>query len=362
MRPVLTRVAISVFIALVMAFSCISSPLDEVLRAIPAGFADWMVFFTDWAQIKENLGLEFLTSAGPLELRFEMGLRLSEDQAAASAFGLSWLRTHAEHWGWDSSDLLWEASITSDRWPPIYLLKFPIAFDFTGIASRFAERGFTQTPSQGIATYSHPPTPSVDWIRTTELSILNTAILAEQSLLILSSSPVALGSTISTWLGTQPSAASDALAVRTVRHLEEPETAVIVRDPALCLRFLQTQISDASLDGRTYDTSNLGDLLPYQAFAVGYHEIDDRAIGRILFEYETPENADLDLLRRCDLARSSLSRMSDRPVSETYFTVLDCQTSDGATVLTVAPVDNRPSLLLRMVYTLDAAFAACAEP
>ena len=349
-------------LAIGVAVSAMGAPLDEVLRAVPASPAEWQIYFTDWAQIKENLGLGFLTSAGSLELRFEMGLRLSEDQAAASAFGLSRLRTHAEDWGWDSSDLDWEATIASDQWPLVYLLQFSEGFDFAPIASHFIERGFTQTASFGIPVYSHALTPDTDWLRTTEFSILNTAILSQEALLILSSSPVALERTLSTWLERNPSAESDPLAVRTVQHLEQPETAVILRDPGLCLRFLQQQISDADYDGKEYDATDLEGLIPYQVFAAGYHEIDGHAVGRILFEYEVPKNADLDLFERCDLARSSLTRVNDRPVSETYFTVLDCQANEGAVVLTVDPVDNRPSLLLAMVYRLDARFAACAAP
>ena len=356
------RCLVGVAIAIALMAPAMGAPLDEVLRAVPASPAEWQIYFTDWAQIKENLGLEFLTSAGSLELRFEMGLRLSEDQAAASAFGLSRIRTHAEDWGWDSSDLDWEATIGSDEWPLVYLLKFSEGFDFAPIASHFIERGFTQTASLGVTVFSHELTPDTDWLRTTEFAILNTAILPEEGLLILSGSPVAVERTLSTRLGIGPSATSDALAVRTVQHLEQPETAVILRDPELCLRFLQQQISSADYDGREYDTALLEGLIPYQVFAVGYHEVDDHAVGRILLEYQDPEAARFELAARCGLAQSSWSTMSDRPISETYFTLLDCQANDGALVLTVAPIDNRPSLLLRMVYTLDAAFGACSPP
>ena len=353
-----------------MGVSSHATPLDEVLRAIPAGLSDWVVFFTDWTQIKANLGLGFLTSSSPLALRMEMGLRLSDDQAAASAYGLSRLLTHADDWGWDTADLKWEANIVTERWPPVYLLQFRDGFDFTPVIAHFAEREFTQTASYGARTYSHPLQAGVNWIRTNELSILNTALLPEEGLLLLTSSPAALEQVLATWMNGGPSAQDDSFAAAAIAHLDGPASAILLRGLGECHRFTPLPLLDL-LDGVPTQEEierireQVADatlMLPYRALAVGYHQQEGRPAGTVVLEYDSEESAGIDLAARCLLATEGTSLRSERPLSETYFSVMACRVEDRAIVISVTPLDDRPHLLFRMIYTLDAVFAACSSP
>ena len=128
---------------------------------MPRDLTEVMLLFTDWSY------------DSPVKLRLELAQRASRDLAAASAYALSDIQSHSVTWGWDTADLVWEANIVSGEWPQIYILRLRNDFDFSPVAAHFIERGFTQTESHRATVYTYQLNPSLDWIRTTELSILN---------------------------------------------------------------------------------------------------------------------------------------------------------------------------------------------
>ena len=102
-------------------------------------------------------------------------------------------------------------------------------------------------------------------------------------------------------------------------------------------------------------------LVPYRALGVGYRVEEDRPVGTIVFEYDTPELATMDLPARLLLAEEGTSRKYDASISESYFTILDFDVQDSAIILTVTPINDQPRRLFRMIFYLDAAFAACSS-
>jgi hypothetical protein len=123
-------------LSVVLASACVvsASVLLDVLDLVPKALPDVMISFTDWSQIKSDLGLGFLTSAGPEAFRVELSRRVSQDHAAASAYALPYSRIHAETWGWDTADLEWEANVVSSELPPTYIFKLRDDFDFSTVA------------------------------------------------------------------------------------------------------------------------------------------------------------------------------------------------------------------------------------
>ena len=107
MRRTVCSVLSVLAIVIIIATVACASPLVDLLAMVPQELSNLVISFTDWSQIKANLGLGFLTSDGPELFRLELGRRVSQDQAAASAYALPYLRTHAEMWGWDTADLAW---------------------------------------------------------------------------------------------------------------------------------------------------------------------------------------------------------------------------------------------------------------
>ena len=101
-------------------------------------------------------------------------------------------------------------------------------------------------------------------------------------------------------------------------------------------------------------------LVPYRALGVGYRYEETRPIGTIVFEYDAPELAEMDLPARCVLAEEGVSIYFDAPITESYFTMLDSGVQDSTLILKVAPVNGQPWRLFRMIFYRDAVFAGCS--
>jgi hypothetical protein len=369
-----TRLGLGIVIVLLTAattglHASAESPLTDVLGFVPTDVREPSVFFTNWAQLKALIGLENVTSRSPLELRLELMERTSQDQAAASAYGMSHFRQHAEAWGWDTADLDWEANIISYDMGPAYILKLREDFDFVPVAERFEARGFVQTESYGALIYTHELDLRADWARTTELSIHRTAYIEEDNLLILSSYLGAVKALLAAHAGELTSLSGNPFAVSAVEHLGEPAAATLLFGAGQCLRFTANPLLD--LLGTIPDEERIAQLraefeerqllVPYRVFAVGYHYENGHPIGTLVFEYDAAELAEMDLPAREAVAKEGMSDSSEAPIAESIFTVLDTQVQDSAVILRVSPVNGQPRRLFRMVFYFDAPFAGCSS-
>ncbi|MFC2105176.1 hypothetical protein ACFLS0_00210 [Candidatus Bipolaricaulota bacterium] len=368
MKGIVASVFIALVTLLVVAGLGFASPLEEILSIAPLELVEPMIQFTDWSKIKSQLGLGFVTSASPVEFRFELARRISQDQAAASAYGLSHLRSHAEEWGWDTADLDWEANISSLNLAPTYILKFRDGFDFTPLIGRFLERGFIQTESYGATIFSHELDVGADWTRTTELSILTTAYLPEANMLILSSYQRSVDVFLAVAAGVLEPLSEGAFARVSVTHLGDPYAAILLLGAGECLGFTPNPILDL-LEGVPMETviaefkaklEKQEVMLPFRALAVAYEYKDRLPIGTIVFEYDTPELAAMDLPLRRALAEEGTSTYYDAPIDDSYFVVLEAEVRESAAILTVAPINDQPWRLFRMIYYRDAVFAGCS--
>lgn len=369
MRRTLPAVCLGLVVALGSTHALSGASLDQVLELVPKDGTDVMISFTDWSQIKSHLGFGFLTSEGPLPFRLELARRVSQDQAAASAYALSFLRTHAQTWGWDTADLDWEAHVIAREFPPTYILKLRDDFNFSAVAAAFAERGFVQTESRGALVFTHELDVRADWTRTTELSILTTAYVEEEQLMILSSFPAGADAVLAVRAGEMTPLAEDPFTCAAVEHLKNPTSAIVLRGLGECLRFTPNPILDLvgtmPTDERIAELMAMieeGDLLvPYRALGVGYRQEERRPVGTVVFEYDTPELAAMELPVRSLLAQEGISTHYDAPVSETYFTLLNSGVQQSAVILTVVPINDQPSRLFRMIFYRDAVFAGCSS-
>jgi len=369
MKRTLLVTCLVLVVALAPACAISAVPLDRVLAVVPRDLTEVMLLFTNWSQIKSNLGLTDLTSGSPIKLRLELVRRTSQDQAAASVYALAHIQSHSVTWGWDTADLVWEANVVSREWPQIHILQLRNDFDFSPVAAHFVERGFTQTESHGAVVYTHALDVRADWIRTTELSILNTAYIDEEKTMILSSSPRAVEMCLAASAGEVATLAEDPFTCAAVEHLNNLASAIVLRGLGECLRFTPNPILD--LIGTIPSKERVAELkammeerellVPYRALGVGYRQEESRPVGTIVFEYDTPELATMDLPTRLLLAQEGMSTHYNTPIAESYFTILDFDVQDSAVILTVAPINDQPNRLFRMIFYLDAAFAGCSS-
>lgn len=356
---------------LLSACTCLGTPaadgLSEILRLVPDALQPTTIAFTDWDAIKVAIEVPWLTSESPLDDRIAFARRLDVDHAAGSAYGLSKLSSHAKTWGFDLTDLEWEAQILAPGMPSTYVLKLRSDFHLDVVTQHFVERQFTQTQSYGAALYSRGVDPDAKWLRASELAIHNTAVLKDDRLLILSSSYPAVELLLATWAGELPSFAANTSASAATAHLAEPYAAYILLGASTCLRFSSNPLLDPI--GSTVDQSALDSLHAwlssgeslhgYEALAVGYWHEDGLPVGRIAFVYADAIDALHDLEPRRLLAEAGGSAYSERPISEAFFTLEATSLDETAILFTVHPVNDQPRRLFQLLIHADAPFAAC---
>jgi len=346
---------------------CAETPLYRVLELVPVELSEPMIQFTNWTKIKSLTGFGFVTSESPLDLRIALARRISEDQAAGSAFALIHLREHADTWGWDTTDLEWEANIIGREIPPTYILKLREGFDFAPVAARFEERGFVQTESYGARVFTREIDISLDWVKTTEFSIHTTAYIEEENLLLLSSYLGAVEAFLAARAGETPVLSVNPHVQAGVENLNDPAAAMLLIGAGTCGGFTASPI--LKLIEKIPDEETIAELkatieespalFPYWVLAAGYRYEEDRPVGTIAFQYDSPEAAEADLSPRRALPETGMSSTYERPIAEVYFTVLTAEVEGSAVVLTVAPVNGQPRRLFRMLLYLDAPFAGC---
>lgn len=363
--PVVSAMLIG--IAVISLFVCAETPLHRATEFVPAELSEPMIQFTNWAMIKSLTGLESVTSESPMDLRITLAYRISQDHAAGSAFALIHLREHADAWGFDTTDLEWEANVISRETPPTYILKLREGFDFAPVATRLIERNFAQTESHGALVFTHEIDLSVAWIKTTELSIHTTAYLKEENLLVLSSYLGIVEDFLAAREDALPSLAESPHVQAAVAHLNDPAAAMLLIGAGTCVGFtarpileLLTKLPDEETIAELKATVAEGPVLfPYRVLAAGYRYEGGHPVGSIVFEYDSAEAAMIDLPARRALAEDGVSLTYEKPISEAYFTLLDARIEDSAIILDVAPVNGQPNRLLRMLLYRDAPFAGC---
>lgn len=357
-------------VLLVGIVSCIAdagSGLTRATELVPAHLQHSVIAYTDWQAVKAAIGVPWLTSQASVDVRIAFARLLTEDHAAASAYGLTRLSVHAEAWGFDTTDLDWEAQVTATGIPPTYLLKLRDDFDVETLVGRFSERGFARTESYGAAVFSRAFNPTEEWISTTEIAMYNTAILEDEKLLILSSSSAAVEILLATRAGELPSFAEDTSVATAVGHLAEPFAAYLLLGESTCLRFspnplldlIGTSVGNSALDNLRAWLDSGEPLHRYAALGVGYRVEDDRLVGTIAFAYASAEDAEHDLEPRHLLAESGGSSHWEAPIAQSYFVIENARVDESAIVFSVWPVNDQPRRLFQMVLYADAPFAAC---
>jgi len=149
--------------------------------------------------------------------------------------------------------------------------------------------------------------------------------------MILSISSAAVEMFLVARAGEVATLAEDPFACAAVEHLNTPAAPMVLRGLGECLRFTPNLILD--LIGTIPSEEQISQLktmmeasellVPYRALGVGYRQEENRPVGSVIFEYDTPELAAMDLPARLLLAEAGMSRQYDAPISESYFSVLD---------------------------------------
>jgi hypothetical protein len=327
--------------------------------------------FTNWTILKEVGGVPDLTSADSLDERIAFMRTLAvEEQAIATAFGQNYFLTHAGDWGWDSTDLLWEASFTLDG-PPVYLLRFGDDFDFAPVLDRFDEHGYTRTDCAGTPLYSHEMDLRASWLRTTELAILNIAFIEEEKLFVLASAPDPVMAVLDA--PAEGSTLASLPAVRSVAAaLGDVGSAILAPFGCQPLDVARLGTTPEQIEAMMSEMRQSGISGLYTVFALGYRPATRNGaalpLGVFVHHYPSAEQAKADLEPRRRLAETGRSLVSERPYAE-LFEVVEAEvvkaegaedSSGGANlILSLRARERPPQLFFTLYYQRDLLFSVC---
>ena len=327
------------------------APLAEAVRFSPMSAS--LISFNDWASMKRLHGFGGVTSATPLGERMDAWLEIMDAESPAAVFAIGTFRVHAASWGWDTTDLDWEASFSAGG-PPVAVLRFREGFDLGSVMERFDARDFS-TEAYGDATIrSHGPAGAA-WISDSDFGVLNTAFLDDGRTLVLSSGIDGVKAVL------------DARKLDFVRApaawvvadaLGEPLWAGIELGLGKC-ELLDPRVQPSGKDGANEALlEEVGPLGVWEGMGVGTYRDGGTLTGRFVFAYGRPEDAASDLAGRVRLAEEAISSYTGDPYAESSFRVM-ASVADGATIdLEVKPVDGAHQL--RSAFTLrDLVFATC---
>lgn len=343
--------------------------LQIALRYAP--ITTTLVGFTDWTVLKAIEGVEGLTSESSIEDRLEFyGNVVPYGEFLASNFGN--IRRHAEFWGWDSTDLLWEAQFTIDA-PPVSIVRLRDDLDLAPFFAYLVEREYTQSEYAGYTTYHHRLDMDAEWLHTSGIGILNVAYLADENILVLSSATHGLHAVLDAI--TQ----GDGLAARVdINALAAGlgDVASAFLSPAGCGERelmpgspLSSLITDEQIQQFRESTGITGN---YSTYAAGYlvEVIDEQEwpLGIVMLHYPSYAEADADILARWMLAEYGKSHVSDEPFAS-IFEVVDSGIiavdeslgEEGAANLyfLLYPHEVSPLHFMTMFLQKDLLFAAC---
>jgi len=332
-------------------------PLLQALEFVPAEMPLVLVEFTDWSLINGAVfpeGLEELVRA------------TISGYPAPSGFALNRAGGHKDAWGWDPTDLVWEARITVRNTAPAFVLKLADPALLSSVEERFIARGFDCIQTRSHVLLSHPFDPTVDWLKSTELAILNTALLQGGYIIASSSLPTVLG-LLACWYGELPALAGDGEAVELASRLQGCPGVVLLPGPGSCYTFQASAILDLyqrytpeEVYRRARELlEETAGLHPYWGLGLGYRYREGELEGLIAFHYPSAALAQADLPLRVRLAQEGTSVQANAPYAEAAFTLVEGKVEGRDLLLVVEPLQGQPLRLLRLIYYRDIAFAAC---
>jgi len=311
--------------------------------------------FTDWKAMKASNGLEALTSSIPEDIRIGAMIELTRVEAPYASFGLDRLIGHAEAWGWDSTDLDWEAALFGDE-GGVAVLRFREGFDLAPFIARLDEHGFDEEAVGDVVIRSHEMDLTEGWLRTTDFGILNTALLPDGRTLVLASGREALDATLANDGGP---------ATELLEHVASgvgPIHSVIFEFGSdICGHYDPRLFPDVHPDNATL----IDDVLPLRAWdalaLTTGRDATGEPHGRLLLSFPTADDAGLaaEAEKRGRLARDGISPRMGEPFADVVFTASDGVADAGVVTIDLQPIDGRLTGLASAVLSRDLLPAMC---
>jgi len=344
-----------------------SAPILEALSLLPPDIDAFE--FTDWSALKAAHGGSEVTSASPLAQRQRLMLNIARQEATTFPLGLDRLGTWSERWGWDTTDLEWQASCCNAF--DFFILRFREDWDAGPFMARLEADGYerrdkphatsftledgTDAPDRDFLERIYESTGPLGGAPTPRASV---AISPDGRTVVLVRGPDA-HKILKLAARADPAAIAAGPFGRVAAALGQPLAARIMDGRYGCSGTGEEHAN------RTEDEAALarevGVLDPYEAFGFGY----DRArpggptVARYVFAYERAKGARVDLPGRRRLIDEGYSIFHDAPYRERAFTLVDASVEGRQVILDVALVGDTPQTLFDLYAGRSLVFATC---
>ena len=337
--------------------------LREALSFAPP--AAELLAFTSWQTIKLHQSAADLTSASPMDQRRDFLRSLTLDEAAASGFALAYFAHQAKQWGWDTTDLAWEATVQGEG-APVFVLRLRDDFDMEGLQARFEDRDFAMSEHAGALVYSHPLDLIVPW--RTELAVFNAAVLPDERILIHASDPAAILRVLDAHAGAA-NWQRDTGILSVAATFGPTSAALIASGPQVCTDLGFAALLPMLLNSSQPSTDELAALQqkffgaaplhPYQTLGISYRYVAHLE-GVIAMHYASREAAEADLEARRQLVENGQSIVTEASIWEAPFIPTTNVDFSNNIVVQGRPAGDRPQRLFNMFYRRDMPFAGCS--
>jgi hypothetical protein len=334
------------------------SPILEALAFAPPELVSFQ--FTDWTALKALHGGTAVTSASPLDERQQLVLAMVRSEASLTPFRLDRLASWPELWGWDNTDLAWEATWLAG--PEARVLRFRDDWDAGPFIARLEGLGYERDEKR------HGTVFTADFDQRSEPQ----AVLGPDERPIGWNQRVAISpdgrtvvfgwgesaySTLRRAVQADPATIAGGPVGRAAVALGHPITALIVDETPDC-DLLMADFSDDMIAL----ADSVSPLHPYQALGIGYERASpgEPALGRYAFAYPRAQQAEADLPGRRTLIDEGYSTLHGKRYRDAAFTLVDASADGLQLVLDVAPLNDDPQVLFDLVTGRSLSFATCA--
>ena len=347
------------------------SPILEALAFAPPELVSFQ--FTDWTALKALRSGTAVTSASPLDERQQLVLGMVRSEASLTPFRLDRLPSWPELWGWDNTDLAWEATWLAEPEPGARVLRFRDGWDARPFIARLEALGYSRSEKPHGTVWAEPP----DFASRSESQAVlgpdespvgvdqRVAISPDGRTVVVGRGDAAYN-TLKRAAGADLAMISAAPVGLAAVALDHPITALIVDETPDCdlladLRFADDTMADFA-DDMISLVDSVGPLHPYQAIGVGSAGAGPRAPvrGRYACVNHTPPHGGAPGRGRRTLIDEGYSTLHGKRYREAAFTLVDASADGRQLVLDVAPLHDDPQVLFDLVTSRSLSFATCA--
>lgn len=342
------------------------APLLEALALVSADTEPASLDFVDWAQLKALHGGSDISGTSPLPERQRLMLDIAREEAASMPLGFDRLPRWTEAWGWDSTDLDWEARIYGE----VAVMRFGEHWDARPFREALTGYGYRPEAIPGVTVYHPDPGAEIPWqLRFANMHALDIhgkgvtepmvqVAVSDDGRTVLFSRSHDAGPRLRAGLENDPARAAASSFGRAAKTLGRPVAASLLRGRAAC-----SEQTNGWLEGEARRlAAAVAPLHRYEALAAGYTRAHPTAPadGRYVFVYERPEQARDDLPGRRFLIEQGYQYDDDiSRYQDVAFSLVDAHVAGSGLVLDVAPVGGAPVHVLRNIRIKPAVFATC---